>query len=52
MVANRERKSLGSRRKKNPKFDQTTGTVDAFNSRSGISSSTSRRASACLNLRE
>ena len=30
-----------------PKVAQTTGTVDVFDPRSGISGSTSRRASAC-----
>jgi len=38
--------------KKNPKFAQTTGTVDVFDPRSGISGPTSRRASACPNLHE
>ena len=46
MVANRDRKSSGSRRKKNPKVAQTTGTLDAFYPRSGISGPTSRRSSA------
>ena len=40
------------RAEKNPKFAQTTGTVDVFDSRSGISGPTSRRASACPNLHE
>ena len=31
---------------------QTTGTVDVFDPRSGISGPTSRRASACPNLHE
>ena len=35
-----------------PKFAQTTGTVDVFDPRSGISGPTSRRASACPNLHE
>ena len=35
-----------------PKFVQTTGTVDVFDPRSGISGPTSRRASTCPNLRE
>jgi len=35
-----------------PKFAQTTGTVDVFDPLSGIWGSTSRRASACRNLRE
>ena len=37
---------------KNFKFAQTTGTVDDFDPRSGISGPTSRRASACPNLHE
>ena len=32
--------------------NQTTGTVDVFDPRSGISGPTSRRASACPNLHE
>ena len=51
VVTNRDRKSFGSRRK-NPKIAQTTGTVDVSDPRSGISGPTSRRASACPNLRE
>jgi len=35
-----------------PKVAQTTGTVDVFDPRSGISGPTSRRASACPNLHE
>ena len=35
-----------------PKFSQTTGTVDVFDPRLGISGRTSRRASACPNLHE
>ena len=35
-----------------PKVAQTTGTVDVFVLRSGISGRTSRRASACPNLHE
>ena len=35
-----------------PKAVQTTGTVDVFDPRSGISGPTSQRASACPNLRE
>ena len=35
-----------------PKVAQTTGTVDDFDARSGISGPTSRIASACPNLRE
>jgi len=34
------------------KFAQTTGTVDVFDPRSGISGPTSRRASACPSLHE
>jgi len=34
------------------KFAQTTGTADVFDSRSGISGPTSRRASACPKLHE
>jgi len=40
------------RAEKIPKFAQTTGTVDVFDPRSGISGPTSRSASACPNLRE
>ena len=35
-----------------PNIAQTTGTVDVFDPRSGISGPTSRRASACPNLHE
>jgi len=35
-----------------PNVAQTTGTVDAFDPRSGISEPISRRASACPNLHE
>jgi len=35
-----------------PKVAQSTGTVDVFDPRSGISGPTSRRASACPNLHE
>ena len=42
MVTNRDRKSFGSCQKKNPKLRQTTGTVDVFDPRSGISGPTSR----------
>ena len=35
-----------------PKVAQTTGTVDVFHPRSGISGPTSRRASACPNLHD
>ena len=35
-----------------PKVAQRTGTADVFDPRSGISGTTSRRASACPNLRE
>ena len=40
------------RTEKVPKVAQTTGTVDVFDPRSGISGPTSRRASACPNLHE
>jgi len=40
------------RAEKIPKFAQTTGAVDIFDPRSGISGPTSRRASACTNLHE
>jgi len=40
------------RAEKIPNFAQTTGTGDVFDPRSGISGSTSRRASACPNLHE
>ena len=40
------------RAEKIPKVAQTTGTVDVFDPRSGISGPTSRRASACPNLHE
>ena len=48
---NCHRKSFGSRRK-NSRFAQTTGTVDVFDPRSGISGPSSRSASACPNLHE
>jgi len=35
-----------------PNFAQTTGTVDVFDPRSGISGPTWRRASACSNLHD
>ena len=35
-----------------PKFAQTTGTIDVFDPRTGISGPTSRRASAHPNLNE
>jgi len=35
-----------------PKFAETTGTIDVFDPRSGISGPTSRRVSACPNLHE
>ena len=35
-----------------PNFVQTTGTVDVFDPRSGISGPTSQRASSCPNLHE
>ena len=40
------------RAEKIPKVAQTTGNVDVFDPRSGISGSTSRIASACPNLHE
>jgi len=40
------------RAEKIPKVAQTTGTVDVFDPRSGISGLTSRGASACPNLHE
>jgi len=40
------------RAKKISKVAQTTGTVDIFDPRSGISGPTSQRASACPNLQE
>jgi len=40
------------RAEKIPKVAQTTGTVDVFDPRSGMSGHTSQRASACPNLRE
>jgi len=40
------------RTEKIPNVAQTTGTVDVFDPRSGISGSTSRRASACPHLHE
>ena len=38
--------------KKNPNAAQTTGIVDVFDPRSGISGPTSRRTSTCPNLHE
>jgi len=40
------------RTKKIPKFAQTTGTIDVFDPRSGISGLASWGASACPNLHE
>jgi len=40
------------RAKKIPNVAKTTGTVDVFDPRSGISGPTSRRASACPDLHE
>jgi len=40
------------RAEKMPNIAQTTGTVDVFDPRSGISGPTSRRASACPDLHE
>jgi len=51
MVANGDRKSFGLRQK-NSKIAQTTGTVDVFDPRLGISGPTSREVSACPNLHE
>ena len=44
--------NLVGRAEKIPKIAQTTGTVDVFDPRLGISGPTSRRASACPNLHE
>ena len=44
--------NLMDRAEKIPKVAQTTGTVDVFDPRSGISGPTSRRAFACPNLHE
>ena len=53
MVTNRDvTENHLDRVEKIPKVAQTTGTVDVFDPRSGISKPTSRRASACPNLRE
>jgi len=41
-----------NRAEKIPNVAQTTGTVDVFDPRSGISGPTWRRASACPNLHE
>ena len=43
---------ITNRAKNIPKDAETTGTVDVFDPRSGISGPTSRRASACVNLHE
>jgi len=51
VVTNRERNHL-DRAEKIPKVAQTTGTVDVFDPRSGISGPTLQRASACPNLHE
>ena len=40
------------RAEKIPNVAQTTGTVDVFDPRSGISGPTSRRAPACPNIHE
>jgi len=40
------------RAEKIPKVAETTGTIDVFDPRSGISEPTSRRISACPNLHE
>jgi len=52
MVTNRARQEIIWMAPKNSKFTQTTGTVDVFDPRTGISGPTSRRASACPNLHE
>ena len=44
--------ATGNHLKRIPNFAQTTGTVDVFDPRSGISGPTSRRASACPHLHE
>jgi len=51
MVTNRDRKSFGSRQKIS-EVAQMTGTVDAFDLRSGIPEPITQRASACQNFRE
>jgi len=48
----RRRRRRKSKYEKIPKVAQTTGIVDVFDPRSGISGPTSRRASACPNLQE
>jgi hypothetical protein len=51
MVTNRDGKSFGLRQtKKMSKVAQTTGTVNVFYPRSGVSGPTSQRASAYPNL--
>ena len=53
MVTNRARQEKYlNRAEKIPNVAQTSGTVDVFDPRSGISGPTSRRTSACLNLHE
>ena len=44
--------NLLDRAEKIPKFAQTTGTVDIFDPRSGISGPTPLRSSSCPNLHE
>jgi len=44
--------NLWDRAENIPKVAETTGTVDVFDPRSGISGPTSRRASACPDLHE
>jgi len=51
MVTNHDRKYLDCA-EKIPKFAQTTGIIDVFDPRSGISGPTSRRTSAHPNLHE
>jgi len=54
MVTNRARQEIISiaSNEKIPNVAQRTDTFDVFDPRSGISGSTSRRASACPNLHE
>jgi len=53
MVTNREQEITWiAPNEKIPEVAHTTGTVDVFDPRSGISGPTSRRASACSNLYE
>jgi len=53
MVTNRARQEIiWIRAEKIPNIAQTTGTVDVFDPRSGISGPTWRRASECPNIHE